>query len=1090
MAKLTGTLLEAYKKTVKYDQVTQVSVTQILGANLEIAQVHVVDIYLLVVGKARGANPTYTLVMANLNDVTQKQTRNLGNLKAPEFFATPHGLVWLSKPSFISKILLTGGVWGDVQTESLTTSVDSPITTRSHFSSDKVWVGTGVDVLLLDIPTLASQKIKLPSSQAVSSLASDGTDLYVARTNTAQVEVYSLATITAKPSAAAGYQPYKTIRIRADKKPAYLNTINHLAVTKGHLILASYDGGVLDYNLDKRTTQQLLSVMTDIKYLRANPHYVTIVSQDGEVRLYDVLKHDEITLDTSGLEPHSLQDPNLSEQFLALIDKAAICRLYKLEDLPRLNLNYFYIESKDANTKYLDLHADLQNSVANVVTKTPYEIAIQYRGATAVKTFPETGLSRNFYIPLNMFPTILTEPSFYLGSEPITHSIKNLQTGLTVVEPGTTLYDGKLEKIFIKDVYTSDDDLYFKIMYLATTPVSIEIKVGDRKILYTTETPLTHNPADYQAVYTQADFPQIHTKFYLVKFPSAGNLNSKEVTLSLDLFVKKVKKDSIIMKRPVTPKYAYKDIKYSTSDGDIRYQDELLLTELEQGDKRQFLRDNSLTPALLLISKMDIRLTDDSKLGNIMSGEGDVGYMSFPIRSDYAHNLYKSDSLVMDIYVNGLKLPRSSSIQQYTLEGGALRVDYPVRDLQAFLTQQQMQFLFDKTVSDEASGITILVTVRRKGLVDGELLLGSYVVGDTYQNDIEHLQGNGIYIPFTTKRTNLSQAELRLFIRNKSEDLIRRFNPSNYELTLNLANKQILIRLLGTTNLDIGSELIIVDSGYLTHTIKYVNINSAYRMDSLPLVTFDSKNNMYDGLASRAEDLDVTVDGLTLVPGRDYNVLTPKLASTPTMLTFRNYIPVGSVVEVNYLHENAQRIFYWATPAVGTTNVFSLDDERYIFVKGTFETFVNNKKVDEAKVTILNNRSIQINVPDPANVMVRFSTRPHSNLKLIQDSYKFSTINILDNNYHSAFTPGSPSTYDKKSLGISTDIGKVNLLELINTNQEFILDCNKEGKLMTDVYLDSRYINNQYITADLVVDANRASNIPDDRNLNPTNPQI
>ena len=893
MAKLTGKLLESYKKTVKYDQVSQVSVTEILGANLEIAQVHVVDIYLVVVGKTQGANPTYTLVMANLNDPTQKQTRSLGNLKQPEFFAIPTGLVWLSKPAFVSKIVLTGGVWGDVQTESLTTEANSPVTTRSHFNLDKVWVGTGVDVILLDIPTLAARKIKLPSAQAVSALATNGTDLFVARTNTAQVEVYSLATVTATPTSPSGYQPYKIIRIRADKKPAYLNTINHIAADKGHLIVASYDGGVLDYDLSKQTARQLLSVMTDIKYLRANPHYVTIVSQDGEVRLYDIVKSDEITLDTSGLDSRTMQDPNLSEQFLALIDKSAICRLYKLEDLPRLILDYFYIESKDAATKYLDLHAELQNSVANVVTATPYEIAIQYRGATAVKVFKETGLSRNFYIPLNMFPTILTEPSFFLGTEPITHSIKNLQTGLTVVEPGTTLYDGKLEKIFIKDVYTYDDDLYFKFMYFATIPFSLVFKLGDKKVLFTTETPPTYNANDYQAVYTQADFPQIHTKFYLVKFPNVGNLSTKEVTFELDLFVKNVKKDTISMTRSVTPKYAYKDIKYSTSDGDIRYQDELLLTELEQGDKRQFLKDNSLTPALLPISKMDIRLTDDSKLGNIMSGEGDVGYMSFPIRNDYAYHLYKSDTLVMDIYVNGLKLPRTSSIQQYTLEGGALRVDYPVRDLQAFLTQQQMQVLFDKTISDTASGISILVTVRRKGLVDGELLLGSYIVGDTYQNDIEHLQGNGIYIPFTTKRTNLSQAELRLFIRNKSEDLIRRFNPTNYELTLNLANKQILIRLLGTTNLDIGSELIIVDSGYLTHTIKYININSSYRMDSLPLVTFDSKNNMYDGLSSRAEDLDVTVDGLTLVPGRDYNVLTPELPSTPTMLTFRNYIAVG-----------------------------------------------------------------------------------------------------------------------------------------------------------------------------------------------------
>ena len=459
-----------------------------------------------------------------------------------------------------------------------------------------------------------------------------------------------------------------------------------------------------------------------------------------------------------------------------------------------------------------------------------------------------------------------------------------------------------------------------------------------------------------------------------------------------------------------------------------------------------------------------------------------MGYLSFPIRSDYAKHLYKSDTLVMDIYINGYRLPRTNSQQQYNLETGALRVDYPVRDLQKILTNQQLNDLFNKNVSDAACGVTMIAVVRRKSLISTELLLCSYTVSDTYQNDIEALQGNGIYIPFKTNHNNLTQAQLRLFIRNKGDNLISRYNPSNYTLTLDLKNKQILVQLLGTTNLGIGSELIIVDSGYLTNTVKYVNTNTTYRMDSLPLVYFDSDNNIYNGLTSKAEDLDVMVNGLTLIPMKDYTVIEPTLINTPTMLIFKNYIPVGSTVEVNYLPENCQRVVTWSKPAVGTTNKFSLDDERNVFVKGTFETFVNNLKIDEGKVQVLNNRTIAINVANPRNVMVRFSNKPHSNLKLIEDACKFNTIDINDNNYHSSIGDSELSLFDTTSLGRSTDIGKVALYDLLEAernnhqqNEPIILDCNESSTLLTDIYLDSKYIENQYITRDLIIDANEVS---------------
>ena len=1083
-ATLTGSLLTSYRATAKYDRVFQLSTGSAVPAGYTALNLFLIENYLLVLSKNGTA---LRLTITDINTQTVTRTINMDGLTNPTPLVSGSTLYILSSPSYLSKLTLSGGVWGDLVTEGLSFTLPTTYSFAPTILGSRIWLENGTSGLrYIDVTSLATDKFTTGRENLgrITSLQGDPSGyLYLTRLDRAYLEIYT-------SSGSAPFLTYnKEVSIKPAVKPAYLNTINQITPVTGEVLLGGYDGTLKKYNLSSQAISNLSYTMTDLKFLTALGAYATLVSMDGEVRLYDLKEGEELPVDTFDLNRTTFLKPTLTEQFLVLGDSSGRIIFYKLDDLPTLKLNYVYIEAKNPTTKYLDLNVELTNPVANVVSKTPYEVTIQYRGASAVKTLAETGLKRNFYLPLSMYSTILSEASLYLGSQPITYRLLNLSTGLVMTDGTATLYSGKLEKIFLKDFYQSEDDIYFKLQYLSTAKSSLVFTINGKKVLYTTETENWYNPSDYLAIYTRTDFPDLATKFYLLKGTNVGKLSGKTVSVKIELLVGGVVKETLTQTKDFITKLAYADLQYSTSAGDIRYQDELLLTELEQGSKTTFLEDNSLTPALVTISKMDISLTDSEKIGNIISGEGDSGYLSFPIRSDYANHLYQSDSLLMDIYINGYKLPRSNSQQQYTMEGGALRVDYPVRDLQNLLNSSQLAILFDKSISDSASNITILATVRRKPLVNSEILLGSYTVNSDYQNDITLLQGGGILLPFTTTRSNLSQAELRLFIRNSSSGLIRRFNPSNYTLTLDLANKQILVELLGTTNLDIGSELIIVDSGYLTNTIKYVNNNTSYRMDSLPLVSFDSENNMYSGLVANPEDLDVTVNGLTLIPGRDYSVLEPALDNTPAMITFRNYLPVGATVEVNYLPEGAQTVHYWATPAKGTSTYFSLDDERSIFVDGTFETFVNNLKVDESKVTVRNNRTISVNVSNPRHVMVRFSNRQHSNLKLIQDSYKFATIDINDNNYHSKFSLNSSSMYDDTSLGLSTDIGKITLLEILNSSTATTFDCNQTGSTLTDVYLDSKYIENQYINKDIIVDANRTHK-PLSEQPTVTNPSI
>ena len=1116
---LSGELLANYRTTSKYSEVFKYPPS--LDAGFQLATYFLLDDFLILVEENSASKK---LIIVNITNSTRVLTKDLTTFQNPLYLLDPveKTLAILAKPNIVATLKLTNGVWGDLQSTTLVSNLPE-YTAQPIFHSRKVFIPSGSNVYIVDVTRTDGAVVTktFSTTDQITAIEVDlrANNFYMAGRNTAIIYSYNLNSVI---TASATLQQVGSFRVRADKRPIYLNTITNLFLGyQGYNLVSSFnDGSVYKFNTSNRSAKEIMSVLGDVHYLNGvKDQYSVISTSDLEVKLYDFSKEEEIQLEHNSHDPLKALKPFITSQFLLLGDKTGSISFYKLEEIPTLKINYVRLEAKKPTLRYLDINAEIQSDNPNIKVAAPIEVKLEYRGGVAVKTFQETGQKRNFYVPLNEYSTILNESSLFLGSGLISYTLTSLVSGVQIrdtydlssldqqtLTDENVVFNGKLSKFYIKDLYTAEGALYFKMMYLSQARSSLLLTFNSReKILFTKETEdiarsykqsmgtnglldtcktiITFKDGNNQG--EDNDYKEVAPvdKYRLFKLPKLTSpITSSKIPVRIDLVERGTIRETINITKTVTPKYAYKDIKYSTSDGDLRYQDELLLTELEQGPKTEFLKDNTYTPTIIPISKHDIKLTDDSKLGNIISGEGEVGYLSFPIRSDYAKHLYKSDTLVMDIYINGYRLPRTNSQQQYNLETGALRVDYPVRDLQKILTNQQLNDLFDKNVSDAACGVSMIAVVRRKSLISTELLLCSYTVSDTYQNDIEALQGNGIYIPFKTNHNNLTQAQLRLFIRNKGDNLISRYNPSNYTLTLDLKNKQILVQLLGTTNLGIGSELIIVDSGYLTNTVKYVNTNTTYRMDSLPLVYFDSDNNIYNGLTARAEDLDVMVNGLTLIPMKDYTVIEPTLINTPTMLIFKNYIPVGSTVEVNYLPENCQRVVTWSKPAVGTTNKFSLDDERNVFVKGTFETFVNNLKIDEAKVQVLNNRTIAINVANPRNVMVRFSNKPHSNLKLIEDACKFNTIDINDNNYHSNIGDSELSLFDTTSLGRSTDIGKVALYDLLEAernnhqqNEPIILDCNESSTLLTDIYLDSKYIENQYLTRDLIIDANEVS---------------
>lgn len=594
---------------------------------------------------------------------------------------------------------------------------------------------------------------------------------------------------------------------------------------------------------------------------------------------------------------------------------------------------------------------------------------------------------------------------------------------------------------------------------------------------------------DKNEIYDISNYQDPFTKFHLFKLKNVFDIiNDDKFNINITLYNNgKIIETSSINNLDYREVFPNKNIKYKTSDGDIKYIEELLLTELEQGNKDRFMHNNSLVPQNRIIPNSEISISNGTYVGEEVNDEGLTGYITIPFNARDIGDLYKSDYIIMDIYVNGYKLDRKYAKERYNLNDGSLRVDYPVKNIYRFISDNEYNQISSGIIPDS---VKFIATIRRKSLISSEKVIGKYRVTDQFQNDIEMLQSTGIYIPFVGKDSDLTSSELRLFIRNKVNSLARRVNPDNYTMRLDKQNKQVLVKLNGTTNIEIGSEIIIASNGLLDNNIYYINNNKDYPMDSLPLVIFDSENNMYTGLIYDEEDIDISVNGLTLIPKRDYNILDPDIDSIPSMITFKNYIPLGSTIEINYLEEKTNHVFNWDNPAYGTQNRFVLDDDRFIFVKGTFELFVNNLKLDNESFNIINNRTIEIINIEPKylkNVMVRFSYRDHTNLKLIQDSYKFNNIDINENGYHSKFEGKSPNNFDKLSNGVSTDISKILLMNKLNTNNKLIIDCNDDN-LQSDIYLDSRYIDNQYINRNISINANAINRINEDNSID--NPEI
>src|SRR5699024_5053545 len=142
-----------------------------------------------------------------------------------------------------------------------------------------------------------------------------------------------------------------------------------------------------------------------------------------------------------------------------------------------------------------------------------------------------------------------------------------------------------------------------------------------------------------------------------------------------------------------------------------------------------------------------------------------------------------------------------------------------------------------------------------------------------------------------------------------------------------------------------------------------------------------------------------------------------------------------------------------------------------------FEVFVNNKKIPNNYVTVLNSKAIKISeISGYAlnNVMIRFNFSYDEMLQRIIDNYKYKTIDVNEDRYHDDSIADIKSPFDVlTSNKQAKTLGNLLIIQLINSGKN-ILDCNVDN-LPIDVNLNTDIIENSYIRKNINLDMNRTN---------------
>lgn len=349
----------------------------------------------------------------------------------------------------------------------------------------------------------------------------------------------------------------------------------------------------------------------------------------------------------------------------------------------------------------------------------------------------------------------------------------------------------------------------------------------------------------------------------------------------------------------------------------------------------------------------------------------------------------------------------------------------------------------------------------------------------------------------------------------------RRLNPKYYSMDIDYDYNMIKLIINGGnycvdgTNHSIDeyiteqTEIYIVTNGVNNGLNFYKDLtNTPYDIECIPLTEMDEDGNIFTNIVSRPEDLEIIVDGLTLYPKIDYDIVDLAIDNVPTLIVFRNIIPKTCKIEVNVLNENCNFVRYFKDIVENNEGkrYISFNDDSLLLIPESFSVYVDNYKQNNKDMNIINTNTLEIKTITTCsnkkelngkhylyseyqlgnntnkimndlckNIMVRFSYDDHTHLKEIFDEYKYRDENNLNSNYyHSYFKHSTPSAFDELCNNArSSSIRKMFIYNNLFKGQYNIFNCNDTNAInVFDVTIDGHPFENMYAKEDIAIDCN------------------
>lgn len=309
------------------------------------------------------------------------------------------------------------------------------------------------------------------------------------------------------------------------------------------------------------------------------------------------------------------------------------------------------------------------------------------------------------------------------------------------------------------------------------------------------------------------------------------------------------------------------------------------------------------------------------------------------LSNEYPNGQLDTNVINSDVYFDGLKIFKNDILQKDNFDG-SVNVYLNHLAMKKYMNDKNYEYtIHDRKLSKHDN---FIISNKSRSLYQTEKLMVKHTVTNDYENQTSLLPTKGILLS-NTRVNQFKIQNIRVYVKvyNTTEngnEYYHRLNPRNFNLWIDKEYNMLRVAVYGI-QIPEGSTLMIMDNGLTNNVILYDKLNYIKRdIDSLPIVEVGPQGELLTELSRRTEDVEVIVDGLTLIPGRDFHVMnTPNDPDIPSLVAFRNVIPNTSKVEITLLNENSSDVYYFKRPAVDTTNVFVLPDDKRIFTNNIYQ---------------------------------------------------------------------------------------------------------------------------------------------------------